>query len=255
MPHPKDYYVQFALENLQRSSRTANGVIDTSSSPEKAGLVAKLSTTVAAQTANSNYTDVISRLHEAKDIKFQNPEAAWAWIEDVAVDINRGLLAQGAPLLRAHDVPKYPCYAAAKDLEADRKEFAQDFVNGLKRLDTLSGPQKVKYAQRMAGWVEHRTNMTGHFFNDGCGKTASALAAFVCMRADTDLPIYVSRTDYFLHEPKQPRVLGTPQDQDPDLQRFLTYYQSLFARTADMRISTTQGGNALSLPRKADSEQ
>ena len=113
-------YLDQAQRNLMATSRTAQGVIDTSASPDKAEQMHDISGDQAANLAVQNYRDVIARAYAERNRQFGSPQEVRDFVEGMAAQVNGGILK--GPLLRQHDSDKYP-YTRVKDLPAAADDF------------------------------------------------------------------------------------------------------------------------------------
>lgn len=215
----KDEYVQYALQNLRATSRTASGVIDTSASTTKADMMVEgLDSETIADTATQNFTQTIENLFDAREAPIESPADLRDLVEAVAKQVNGGLLKEGQLIRSGADSDKY-AYTRLDDLEASMDEFYDTFF------EKLSDPETDPID--LAGWVEYRIDLTDHFFADGCGKSAKAASAWVLMRAGLPLPTYRGRDELYAHAPSTIRQEGSEQtatEQDAWLQ----YYRTLF---------------------------
>jgi predicted ABC-type ATPase len=219
-PHTGEQYVDQAMENLGRTSRTAAGTVDTSASVEKAGqLAANLSGDRAAAMALGNYRGVLTELYAERNIELSSPAALREMVEQKVREINSGILREGV-LYREHDSARYPSYTAVADLPASTEQFFAEFHQ------RLSDPRAD--AVETAAWVEYRMDMTDHPWADGCGKSAKAIAAWVLMRHGYELPDYPQeRSAQFAHAPKLPRSAG-PGIDGMQYREWVDYYRGLF---------------------------
>lgn len=174
-----------AMSNLKVLSRTANGTVDVSASPDKAKSMAVTSGAEAADLANRNVEAVTNRLYDERHREVHGPEDLRSMVEGIAADVNRGVTKEGV-LLRDHDSEKYH-YTQVKDLPRTMDAFYHEFDARLK------DPNADQIAT--AAWAAHEINFSGHFFADGCGKTAEATSNWVLMRSGLPLPTHTSRDE------------------------------------------------------------
>ena len=226
-PDPKQGYIDHALKNLGRSSRTAAGVIDTSASKGKADQMAVSGGDEAAKLAVHNYRQTMSDLHDQRDRKFTSPQDVLDFSDNVNRSVNRGIVKDGV-LLRNEDSPKYP-YTPVAHLETARQQFGQEFMDRLDRDD----PKDT------AAWVHWRQNFTDHPYADGVGKTSDALANFVLMRHGHGLHDHPEdRKEWFSQASKTVRDPNQPQSYyDNTYENFRNYYRSRFPQQQPMAKS------------------
>jgi len=218
-PPTKRAYIDAAMENLTRTSRTATGTVDTSASPDKAAQMSGVSGDAAAKLAQENYRLVLGDLYGQRQRQFDYSGELRDFVENVVRAINHGILKPGV-LYREHDSDKYPNYTRVADLPAAARQFFDELQH---RMNT-----DRRDPVETAAWIEYRMNLTDHFWADGVGKTSSALAAFVLMRRGHALPTYsADRKEQFAHAPKRPRSAGREVD-DAQFADWLSYYRTLF---------------------------
>jgi hypothetical protein len=223
---PGQLYLRQAQENLQATSRTANGNVDTSASADKAGKM-QASGDEAAELANRNFDGVMQTLYANRHRDFGSAQELRAFIEQQAADINKGITKEGVLLRAGEDSPKYP-YTKVKDLPKATDQFYGELFKRLN--DPRQDPKEL------AAWIEYRMDLTDHLFADGCGKTSKAISAWSLMRKGEPLPDYGSRDAYFdLARPKeerriptQVRGLDTPTSADPQFMRWYSKYMEFF---------------------------
>jgi hypothetical protein len=214
----RDQYVQSAMDNLSRTSRTAKGTIDTSASAGKADKVVqgKSEAEIAAQ-ATSNYRKVVEGLYDQRNRAFKSTDDLREFVEGTARSVNEGILAKG--FYRDEDSPKYP-YTRMKDFQAAMSQFYGELLARLN--DPHQDPQEL------AAWVEYRMDLTDHFFADGCGKTSKAISAWTLMRNNTPLGRFPEdRKALFANAPTI--VKGTdPEKEREQYERWVRWYRTLF---------------------------
>lgn len=181
-----DGYLAQALDGLRTLSRTAGGKLDLSASPSKGeALTGDIWPDAARRLGIRNYREAIAWLFS---IRGETPdrERVRHVVRAVAEIVNRGIVQEGR-WLREHPAPGKG-YAAP----AHVPRLLEGFVRELeRRLRTGRDPV------RLAAWIEWQVDLKHHFFADGCGRTARALAAWVLMRAGLDLPQYGNRGAYY----------------------------------------------------------
>lgn len=220
IPPSLDYYQQAALRNLEATSRTAKGTVDTSASKDKAAKMAEgLTAEKAADLAKKNFAEAVAKLFENKGTNFESPAALKSFIEDIAKTINGGILKEGQLLRSGADSDKYKSYTKTADVPRAFEQFAQELFQRMN--DPQEDPKKL------AAWAEYRIDLTDHFLADGCGKTAKAISSFILMRAEQRLPNYTTREEYYSNAPKEPRNLDGRADDDEQLKKFTEYYTKL----------------------------
>ena len=218
----KEGYAEQAMANLRVMSRTANGEVDTSASADKKKVMAVSSGDAAKEFALHNFEGALDMAWENRYRVFSNPGDLQSFIEDLARQVNHGLLKDGV-LYRTADSAKYG-YTPAAQIEASAAWFYRHLFSLLCR-----EPYDPVVA---AATAEYYINLTSHLFADGCGKCAMVTAAWLLMRGNHSLPVYPGREAYygfcrqFSHAP-----VGSDDDR-MDFARFLPYYRGLFGEDA-----------------------
>lgn len=203
-PHDEAFYMRTAMENLAKTSRTAQGVVDTSASADKAAKMAEgLTDAEAAKKAKENYQKMMQRLFTERGRSFNSPEDVRAFVESVGGGINQGITKEGVLIRSGEDSVKYP-YTKVADLPKAMEQFYKEFYQ------RLNDPHQDPVA--LAAWVEYRVNLTDHIFADGCGKSSLALVSFVLMRNNLPLPQFESKGDTIQHSPKTIRGVDPAAD-------------------------------------------
>lgn len=215
---PLESYLQDANRNLLAMSRTAQGVVDTSASTEKAESMTGISGENAANLAQQNFETAIREAYDNRDRVFSSPEDLRIFIEGLASTVNSGIVKEGS-LIRTADSNKYP-YVRVTDLENYMEKFYQDLYRRVENL--TSDPVET------AAFAEFGIDFGGHFFADGCGKTAKVVSSFLLMRQNHKLPEYRGgREAYYANQLKQ--IAGKDVEADRiGFQKFLNYYKTLF---------------------------
>jgi len=215
----EDQYVQAAEANLEKTSRTAQGTIDTSASTSKASQMQEgLGQDAIAQKAKENLSQTIHSLYVDRDRQFSNPQELRDFVEGVATGINQGITKEGVLIRSGEDSTKYP-YTPIAELEPSMQQFYQELY------DRINNPNSDPVD--VAAWAEYRIDLSDHFFADGCGKTAKAVSSWVLMRAGRPLPNYRGRDELYQNAPKEIRG----RNQEIDAKQYKTwsdYYRSLF---------------------------
>lgn len=217
-----EYYVTEAMRNLRATSRTANGVLDTSSTPGKEDQMTGVSAKHAATLAKENYEGVVRGIYDRLDEIPQDGPTMAAFIDGTAEAVNEGIVKPGS-ILRTNDT-KIPAQTAAADLPAAHAQFSDEMAERL--ADPSADPVET------AAWIEWRSNFIDHFWSDGVGKTSKALAAIPLMRAGLPLPNYPSNREYFSYSPKE-RVDPNGGGQaylGPDWERFNAFYHTMVGK-------------------------
>jgi hypothetical protein len=192
---PKDAtqqgYVDQAMENLMATSRTAKGEVNVATQPGKeTKIVEGLKGDQAASRARENVESVMRDLYDRRRNMPQTTEEMEQFIDDVARQINRGIVRPDVSILRqVESSTKTFGYTPVAQLADAHQAFAAEFAQ---RLASNANPIET------AAWVEWNA-MRDHFWADGVGKTSKALSSIPLMRAGLPLPKYPSNQIYFSH--------------------------------------------------------
>lgn len=214
----EEEYISQGLANLEATSRTARGEIDTSASESKSQDVEDLSSQRAAELARHNFTEAMQSAFAQKERELTNPTDVREFVENIAETINGGILKEGKLIRSGSDSQKYP-YTRVAELEPAMDRFYQEFTRKL--ADPNQDPVEL------AAWVEYNIDLTHHFFADGCGKTAKVISSFVLMRSNKPLPNYTTRAEYYANAPTE--VVGQDASVDKEqYDKWLGYYRTLF---------------------------
>ena len=218
MPSFEDYRKEMQ-RNLVLMSRTANGVVDTSASPDKAGYMLIQSGDDAKKIVARNVDRALEYVYAHRNDVFPDTEALRRFFLHIAEIVNAGVLAADH-LMRSgldSDIYKYVRVQFVPDV------FADFLVRILGKINAVSYD-----AVEAACFCEYAVNLTGHFFADGCGKCAMLTAAFALMRADLHLPDYRSRDEYYRAMQNYPGSVGSDYIDEKTYSAFLAYYRTLF---------------------------
>lgn len=211
-------YLKDAIRNLLAMSRTAQGVIDTSASAEKANSMTGVTGDAAADLAKSNFETAIHDAYENRNRNFESPKELRDFIERLASTVNSGIVKEGN-LIRSSDSNKYP-YVRIVNLD----KYMDKFYKGL--YERVKNPKADPVES--AAYTEFGIDFAGHFFADGCGKTAKVASSYILMRHKHPLPEYKGgRSAYYANQLKQ--IAGEDEEADTKgYQQFLEYYRGLF---------------------------
>lgn len=211
-------YLDQAQRNLMATSRTAQGVIDTSASPDKAEQMHDISGDQAANLAVQNYRDVIARAYAERNRQFGSPQEVRDFVEGMAAQVNGGILK--GPLLRQHDSDKYP-YTRVKDLPAAADDFYAQLHQKLN--DPAADPIDT------AAWAEYMINPGHHFFGDGAGKALALTTPLATPTGWTTME-KIAVGDQVFDEQGRPTTVTGVYDVSPR-----TSYDVIFSDGASLR--------------------
>lgn len=221
-PPSREDYSKQALENLQATSRTAKGVVDTSASADKTEKMSRdLTVETAVKRALQNFTDAIQYLYEHRQEQFNDPQKLRGFVERVAKQINAGITKEGVLIRSGMDSTKFP-YTKIADLESAMQQFYQELLHRLN--EPMQDPKEI------AAFIEYHIDPVDHFFADGCGKAAKAISAWSLMRVNMPLPHYRGRDEYYAHARLQNPTGDPVIDKQQQWEQWLAYYKTLFEK-------------------------
>ena len=200
-------YKKDILNNLMIMSRTANGIIDISTSNTKVDSLLVSDGDIAKQIAIKNFIDTIEFCYENKNKEFKDIKELRSFIEEIALRINKGIVAEGKLYRNGGESNKFK-YVKIAEIDETMDKYC-----GL----ILNEQDPIKAAALSEFYINYR----GHFFSDGCGKTSMMVSAYCLMRKDVKVASYISRESYFKSEPQ------TYDDDVSDFNRFYNYFKSL----------------------------
>ena len=224
---PLSQYLKDAERNLQATSRTAHGIVDTSASPTKAESIEVNDEKKVEDLAQDGVKRAIEAAFSVKDHNFTNATELRSFVEWIAETVNGGILKNGVLIRSGADSDKYP-YTRIADLPNTMDHFYQKLLE--KMNDPEADPVEV------AAFAEYNIDLSGHFFADGCGKTSKVISSLILMRANHELPDYSRgeskdyqqvRGEYYSHAPKQIQGID-PIEDERALKEFTDYYRTLF---------------------------
>lgn len=211
-------YLDQAHRNLLATSRTAQGVVDTSASPEKYKEMSGVGGQQAADLATQNFHDAIKTGYSQRNRQFQSPGDVRNFVEGLAGTVNKGILHPDASLVRVHDSDKFP-YTRVKDLPGAMDKFYGTLHRELNNPDT--DPVKL------AAYAEYGVDPGHHIFADGNGKTAKALSSYVLMRHGLPLPTYAGGRDAYYGALTRTKPIESDPQADQHFNNFVDYYRSM----------------------------
>lgn len=214
-----EVYREEMQRNLVLMSRTANGIVDTSASPDKAGFMLIQSGNEAKEIAMRNVEKALRYIYDHRCDAFPDADAFRRFLLQIAKIVNAGVL-PADHLMRSgmdSDIYKYVRVQFVPDVFSDYLQTIHQKINA------------VPYdAVEAACFSEYAINLTGHFFADGCGKCAMLTAAFLLMRDNLHLPNYRSVDEYYHAKQFYPDAVGSDYIDKKTYETFLCYYRTLF---------------------------
>ena len=194
--------------NLLIMSRTANGVLDFSSSKSKANDIKVSNGKKASKIARENYNRAIEFAYNNRNRKFLSTLEIKSFVEEIALIINEGITADNVLYRHGEESVLYN-YVSIKDIDAAIESYTSKIIGNVN-----SENFDPYYCAAIS---EYFINMHGHFFADGCGKTSMIVSAYWFMRAGIKVASYISKNFYYSFEPK------TSKESKADINRFISY--------------------------------
>jgi hypothetical protein len=197
----RDYDALFAAAS---KSRTFSGDVDVFATRAKAGQVVDASPEITAAKSQENFKKVFDELWGDLDHYFSRMTQVTTFVDGINKGLNEGLVKEGV-LLRTDDSRKFP-YVPVNKLHRYRLDFGKEFLR--RESDSSVDPVET------AAWVQWQVNIEGHFYADGCGRTAEMLAGWVLARESMPMPKPVTRKEFYSHV--------------KNYDEFLAWYRTLF---------------------------
>lgn len=191
--HQRDEHGRFAtfaafekqsLKNLASTSRTAQGINDTSSSADKPEL--KVQGDKLAEKTEANVKDTLQYVWDNRDMAVNSPKDIEKLVTTINAKVNDGLLQKGQSPFRtwATNYPTVP----PEGIQSAMQGFYREMYS------RVSDPTSDPVAN--AAWAEQRINGTIHPFADGVGRSSKAISGWVLSRANHSLPSLPDRDTY-----------------------------------------------------------
>ena len=242
----KQTYVSLAMQNLSKISRTVHGDLDTSSVKGKSKIFT-LDAESSGKKKTENFKSTIEWLYDLKDKKFSFATEYIKFIKDINLKINDGITKPGT-LFRTDNSDKFP-YTDVKLIKENLKRFTEYFFKKIKFLDKnqKDAPKDIWDAELidLIASIHWKINFIDHFFADGVGATAEALADFVFMRYGLPIMKMPDRETWFEMAPK----LGEWGNHE----RKLKFYEFIKTRIAESHeLKMEEGGLFHGSPYKFD---
>lgn len=174
-------------KNLSATSRTFQGKIDTSVSPEKKALMADDER--VRQQAIDNQKVVLEFIWQNRNRNFDSAMEVLQFIWDIAYRVNKDLVEE--PVAYRTWPVKYGPQLPAEKVPQEMVNFAQKIYQYVQK------PKENGQAIKLAAWLEVVLDRQIHAFADGCGRVAKALSAWALMRYQLPLPDYEDRDQYY----------------------------------------------------------
>lgn len=239
----KSSYLAAFLKNIEGTSRTYSGNLDTTASPDKeAKLNTELSPEEVADLTANNLIDTFEFVYGNKDLMIYNETILKQFISEVAWRSNKGLIRDKASLLRVGDNSQKYNYVDT----ANVAEFYDAFVGELllKVEDIDADPIET------AAWIEWNIDFSGHLFSDGCGRVAKLVSSWLFMRRDLSLPDYKKgafgfatvRESYRKQFAIREKVTYKVPTNDASYRKFARYYRGLFQEVKNYEQILAAGG-------------
>lgn len=184
---PLQFYKSM-ITNLRSTSRTADGISDTSSSKEKPSLQTEGSK--LKDKATENFKKVINSIWQNRYIKLDSLQELREFIENIATQISDGLLQNGQSLFRTWQT-KYEHQTSPENIEREFQKFIETLFKNMHQ----EHPDPIA----LAAWAEQEIDSHIHPFADGCGRTSKAVSSWILSRYHMPLPNWESRKNYYSH--------------------------------------------------------
>lgn len=174
-------------KNLEATSRTANGVIDTSVSAEKAALFS--TTEVDPLQVQKNVERAAQFIWETRSIEFITTSHVQYLYSSLVALLKDGM-EKDPNRLRTWDKPTYEVQAV--DVPDRLQQFFPELLERYHR--TVRG---LLSPAELALWIEWEFDHVIHPLADGCGRLAKTMAAYFLSRFNQVQPDYSSHKEYY----------------------------------------------------------
>lgn len=178
--------VELSIINITALSRTFQGESNTDVSSLKEPLLL-LGDSLATK-VKSNFQEAVRAILEFGPFDIRCESDAAMLLFETAVRANEGLLHPARPILRGWETG-FDSHAPVARIGEEFGRFAAEF--------SKRWPGSVKDPIGFAAWAERASNANGHFFTDGCGRIARAIATAVLARSGLIYPNFRNRSEYF----------------------------------------------------------
>lgn len=179
---------QIIRKNLEATSRTAKGKIDTSVDPKKER--STLTKKDIQQEFQLGLELLINYLEKNKDQEIKNTEDLKSIIHDILTILNENIFS---------DPTKYRTWEVPYGRKISPENIATEMENFYRNLYTKI--REVEDGELIPGalgrWIELELDKNIHPFADGCGKLAKAISFFFLTRFNSPLPLHESRDEYY----------------------------------------------------------
>lgn len=176
-----------AVQNALSHSRTAAGMLDSSSTAAKSSeLLPGIDPTALAQRTMEQVRDAADECWHLLRCPLNHPQA-WRLVDRVNEVVTAGVVRDGhrSRTMPASRLPYADPQRGAHLLD----ELAREWV----LVEGRSSPVDAIHLAAFAVWV---IDLYGHPFTDGCGKTATLISSFILARGGVSVPVYPSRGDF-----------------------------------------------------------
>ena len=233
-----EYYLESATNNLKRISRTASGIIDSSSTENKKDIFSGADN--AGPKTIENFESTIERLHFINKRRFPNTLEFLVFIESINKDLTAGIVKFGTDTYRFENSEKFP-YTDHEKIRMRMRKFAEDTLIQMNDFDTRRPTVSDREIYDLVAKIYWRINFTDHYFADGNGKTAEALAVFICMRYGKKVIQLPNKERWYSYAPTH-QVTGPEEYYGSRFQLFSSFIQSLPKYEPDQRDGFADGG-------------
>lgn len=187
----RDYasFEEKALEGIQKTSRTAKGVSDTSSSADKQKLAVEEGDKLAAKTAE-NVRGALRMAWNARDREFKSADEVHEFTEGLARQVSSGLLPAGQGLYRTWETPNDQ--TSPGEVKVATRKFSEQLYEKLDEDPVATAAWAEKQMAKIHPWA------------DGVGRTTKVLGAFVLARGGLKPATYPDMKTYYAEIKKSP---------------------------------------------------
>jgi 8-oxo-dGTP diphosphatase len=241
--YDESVYQSHFLRNIENTSRTYGGELNTSASPDKkAKLNGGLSQESVSSYSRRNLSQAFDYISNNRNILLYDASTVKRLVNKVARIVNADIISDERFLIRKGENSQKYNYVDARYVDGFYDTFIKKLYSRL--LDVNYDPIDT------AAWIEWNIDFCGHIFSDGCGRVAKVMSAWSLMRKNRELPDYANGLDGYgsIRESYRKRfaikkkVKYTSPTEDEDYVNFLGYYRKLFTSELAPKKVLAAGG-------------
>lgn len=222
-------YKNHLLKNIELTSRTLHGDLNTTASPDKhAKLVHGMSQDEVAFYSRRNLNWAFDFIYTNRYLPISDVAVLRNFIDQVSKIVNKDIITDESLLIRQGANSHKYNYVDTRHVEVFYDEFVNRLYHKLMHVDSST--------IETAAWIEWNIDFTGHIFSDGCGRIAKLISTWSLMRRNGSLPEYTLgqgeyesvRASYRKRFAVRENIPYIEPTRDKNYEEFLGYYAGLF---------------------------